>query len=51
MHDSNFYKTETARSIFRNFRFTILKFGIYKYPKQILRSDTHKFCLKYSKLL
>jgi hypothetical protein len=40
--------TETSREIFREFRFTIIKLGIYSYRTQIMREDTHRFCLKYA---
>lgn len=40
--------TETSREIFREFRFTILKLGIYDYRARLMREDTHKFCLKYA---
>ncbi len=47
--DYQFRTTVTPREVFREFRFTIIKLGIYSYRTQIMREHTHRFCLKYAR--
>lgn len=46
--DIFFNSTEESRVIFRNLRFTLVRFKIYPINKPIMRDDTHRFCLKYA---
>jgi hypothetical protein len=49
IYDLIFKETEESREIYREFRFTIIKLGIYSWDKQIMREHTHRFCLKYAR--
>lgn len=46
--DRYFAKTEESRIIFRNLRFTLVRLGIWTDDKQIMRKDTHNYCLKWA---
>lgn len=47
-HDIYFNSTEESRVIFRNLRFTLVRFKIWTSNNPIMRDDTHRFCLKYA---
>lgn len=47
-YDRIFASTEESREIYREFRFTIIKLGIYSWQRQIMRARTHEFCHKYA---
>ena len=46
--DRYFNSTEESREIFRNLRFTLVRFDIWTSNNPIMRADTHRFCLKYA---
>jgi len=46
--DRYFNLTEESREIFRNLRFTLVRFDIWTNNNPIMRADTHRFCLKYA---
>lgn len=48
LQDRYFMQTEESRIIFRNLRFTLVRFNIWTSNKPIYRDNTHRFCLKYA---
>ena len=47
-HELYFRPTEESREIFRNLRFTLVRFDIWTSDIPIMRENTHRFCLKYA---